>query len=56
MCVCVFHRPASDPDRCDRGGEAVGEPGHRRSRDPPQFVERVVAAVAAQGLKNTGPL
>lgn len=44
-------RPASDPDRCDRGGEAVGKSGHRRSRDPPQSAERPLAAVAAQGLK-----
>lgn len=44
-------RPASDPDRCDRRGETVGERGHRRGRDPPQSAERRLAAVAAQGRK-----
>lgn len=49
--VCVCCRPASDPHRCDRGGETVCEPGHRRRRGGPQSAERLLAAVAAQGLK-----
>lgn len=51
VCVCVCCRPASDPDRCDRGGETVDKSGHRWSRGPPQSAERRLAAVAAQGLK-----
>lgn len=35
----------------DRRGEALSQPGHRRSGDPPQSTDLPLAAVAAQGLK-----
>lgn len=50
VCVCVCHRAAPDPHRCDRGGATVYQSGHRWRRSRPQSPECLVAAVAAEGL------